>query len=53
MCVPFLAVTPKSESGVIVKSNVTIESHPPAAAPTKVCVAELLFVVYVFPSIQV
>src|SRR5690554_4921647 len=38
---------------LIVKSKVTIESQPLAAPPTIVCVAVLLSVVYVFPSIHV
>ena len=38
---------------LIVKLSVTNESHPFAAPPTILKVAELLLVVYVFPSIQV
>ena len=38
---------------LMVKSSVTIESHPETAPPTRVNVAELLLAVYVFPSIQV
>ena len=37
----------------IVRSKVTIESHPLTEAPNKVSVAVVLLVVYVFPSIQV
>ena len=38
---------------MIVKSKVTIESHPETAPPTRVNVAELLLAVYVLSSIQV
>ena len=38
---------------LMVKSSVTIESHPFAAPPTIMKVAELLLAVYVFPSIHV